>query len=757
MNIIHMNEFEQRRRGPSSPAHTEILRECRELAARELAAALTRMMGKVDDALFELAEKAENNAIQSLYFDAMREVRIKRSAIEASFRTAFLAGFNAEIQRQPPAGPAVADGDGELELDLVEHDALEESLAVSNMVTKVGVACSQELGLLERRMGFLLGDPQLEQGGNPVGPAVICNAFLEACGDIESGLKVKLIILKLFDRYVVGEDILPLYQKLNRLLTGKNILPDIRLELKRRPKVPDGGPAASPTTAGQAGEAPEGEVGEQDLFAALQRLMLSRSPGGVPAGTGSGAAAFSGFSGGRSGFIGGLTLLQQGDGELAGSGLAGIDSSAVAAGTVNVIRDIKASALAAGASGVDAMIINVVEMLFDYILSDSNIPDPMKALIGRLQIPLLKAAMLDRDLFSRKSHPARLLLNGLAEAANGWTEQDSALYRKIEGIVQRILVEFEEDLELFAELHSELNEFIAEEQRKAAERQERSARLLAGKERLRLAKAQVRLEIERRTRGRALPRFIEQFLVSYWQNLLLVTLCQEGDESLAWKRALATMDNLLWSIAPKQVTEREALVKLLPSLLAALREGVQTISMRESDFQDFLARLADLHAEVVNRVTAQALEEPPADDPLQPVAAEEAAPVEEDAEVTAATLHRLIRENGLEDVEVEEITLSEEADAMEGAPDDEFVEMARNLAQGTWVEFTADDGQTSRARLTWVSPVTGSFLFTNRQGLKAAEMTLQGLAAEFRRGTARPIENAPLFERAVNSLLDGLR
>ncbi len=764
MNIVHMNDFERGRGVPVKAEHTVLLRECRRQAQQHLNAALKRMLGKVDDALFELAEKAENNAVQSLYFDAMREVRLKRADMESRFEQALLAGFNAEIRGERAPDEATLDGDG-MQLDLVGEDELEESLAVSNMVTKIEVNCKEQLGLLDRRMGHLLGDPELKRVGNPIGPEVICNAFLDACKNIESGIKVKLIILKLFDRYVVTEDVPPLYQALNRFLIAQGVLPDIRPVAKVRggargkaQPVADGGKAAS----AEEGALAEGGESQEDLFATLQQLIGGGT--GIPGPGGSAAMATGGVGGSAAatGFLNGLTMLQQGDGELVAGGLGNIDTVAVASGRVNVIRQIKATALAEGVGGDDAMVIHVVEMLFDYILDDRNLPDPMKALIGRLQIPMLKVAMLEREFFSRKSHPARLLLNRLAEAALGWNgEQDGALYRKIEGIVQRVIVEFDEDVGLFGELLEELEAFLAEEQRKAETRVEESARLLQGKEQLKVAKARARLEVERRVRTGRVPRFIREFLVRYWQNLLLVLWVQEGEDSVAWKKAIATMDNLLWSIAPKTAEERQRLVKLLPQLLGALREGMSLISMREEDFQAFLGELADLHAERVNRATAAPAEagtEPDMeDDPLADIdEAGEATPVEEDREVTYATLNRLIEENELAGIEVEEITLGEEEEDA-AAEDDEFVDMARGLQQGAWVEFTGDDGEVTRAKLTWVSPVTGAYLFTNRQGLKAADKTLHGLAAEFRRGSARIIEDVPLFERAVSSLIEGLR
>jgi hypothetical protein len=435
-------------------------------------------------------------------------------------------------------------------------------------------------------------------------------------------------------------------------------------------------------------------------------------------------------------------------------------------GAVNVIRNIQSSGMVGNVGAVDGMVIDVVAMLFDFILDDENIPPAMQALIGRLQIPMLKVAMLDKSFFSRKSHPARKLLNVLAEAAVGWNgEQDQLLYKQIDGVVKRVLVEFENNVALFAELLGEFEQFLAKEREKAELHEEQSARMVQGKERLREAKQRVRIEVERRCNS-ALPKFARQFLISYWQNLLLVTLIKEGAESISWKRGLTTMDNLVWSLQPKiSLVERDRLVKLLPSLLRTLREGMVLISMREEDFQSFLEQLSNCHATIVNVVPREidaandaGQMASTADDPLADIvdapSAESIEPVEEDRAVTTATLHRLVEDGA---IDVEEITLAVTEDAPQEIEDDAFMEQVRALQQGAWVEFTQDDGSSLRAKLTWVSPVTGVYLFTNRQGLKACDRTLPGLAADLRRGSARVLDDAPVFERAVSNMIDGLR
>ncbi len=736
MTVIRMNEFELAHKGMSSQEAVGLLRECRETTIRRLSAALVRMMAKVDDTLFEWSEKAENRTDSSFYFDAMREVRMKRASIEIGFKAQLVEGFNRELRKENDASAGVFLAE---QMSLVDEAGLEESLAVKNMVSKVEVDCKQGLHHLNRRMGLLLNDPDLARAKNPIGPDVICNAFLEAVGEVGSGVKVKLIILKLFDRHVLSEEIEDIYAEINRFLIEKGVLPELRHEIKRTP--------GAKSRQGQAA-ADETEANDEDLYATLQKLMLR----GVPGGTVMSAAVMGSL-------VGALTDLQQGRLSRVEGAVGAIDPTALVSGTVNVIREIKETALADKLGEVEGMVIDVIAMLFDYIFDDPNIPASVKALLGRLQIPMLKVGMLDREFFSKRAHPARRLLNALAHAAVGWNEDsdDRRLYDKMESIVRRVLENFGRDVGLFETLLKEFQDYLAVEEQKAEHQQAHSAKLIQGAERLRLAKQRVRLEVERRNRA-SLPKFVRQFLATYWQSLLLVTFVKEGEDSIAWKRSLTAMDNLAWSLQPKAtIEERDRLVKLLPSLLRVLREGMKLISMREDDFQSFLEQLAPYHAGVVNAVPrgADAANDAPpvpasVDDPLAELGAE---PVVEDMRVTTAAIHTLVQSG---DLAVEDIALMDD-DVPEETVDDEFVAQARDLKLGSWVEFLQDDGTTLRAKLTWVSPVTGIYLFTNRQGLKACDKTLQGLAAELRRGSARLLDDAPLFERAVSSVIEGLR
>ena len=60
----------------------------------------------------------------------------------------------------------------------------------------------------------------------------------------------------------------------------------------------------------------------------------------------------------------------------------------------NVLREIRSLGLVPTLDQAGDMTLDIVAMLFDYILDDKNLPDPVRMLIGRLQIPVLKVALI---------------------------------------------------------------------------------------------------------------------------------------------------------------------------------------------------------------------------------------------------------------------------------------------------------------------------------------------------------------------------
>ena len=456
--------------------------------------------------------RADRSAVreeQTLCLDS-RAVLIKQ-------RTTLMADFERNLRKlvdQRMSGKTeVKEHFSQVEvkkLTLVDTSAMDESVLSSNIVRVVENQCESELRELNRGVGFLLGRPDLETSSNPLAPTTIVEAFTQALHGIGGDDRIKLTILKELNQTSLG-DINAIYADLNRHLEGLKILPEHRPAAITRPQGQDRGHGDRAHGDGK-GEQGQGAAAapEIDLMAMLQRLVgasmarrapAAQMPGGLPPGgiqvpsldgsgppsvggglragpfsfgTGTGAAAQLGQMGGQ------RILITPELGEALGRlqhGETGFDFGGVPLHVTglqqdmhNVLRDLQESPIGERANQLEAMTIELVAMLFDFIFETRDLPDSIKALVGRLQIPVLKAAMLDGAFFSKKSHPSRLLVNALADAGIGWSPtmgQDDPLYRKIEQIVHRILDDFTDDIALFDELRKDLEAFLADEERAA--------------------------------------------------------------------------------------------------------------------------------------------------------------------------------------------------------------------------------------------------------------------------------------------------
>ena len=730
-NIVNLEDYGQMRRGLGKGAGTKALRAVRELAASKLEHHIGRMMEKIDDALFGRAEIAESNMIQTQYFDAMRELRIIRKDIEEDFINGFTRRFNQGIPRQTSsdANFNLNSDDDSCGLSLIDKKDMEEDLAITNMVIKIRSASKQTLFLLDKRVGFLINDPDLENWQNPLGPEAICDAFHDAARRIETGLEIRLVVFKLFDQHVICH-LSELYKEINAKLVAMGVLPEIKTSVRKNPN-----PATGPQSNAAGTAPPDGEVPQGSEFTGYAPAQ--------PAG--GGTAAASGYHGAGAGPIGALTMLQHGGipagGSSTGDEAFAVDPADVNSGQVNILHGLRNSSLAQSLGKGGDMTIDIVAMLFDYILDDKNIQDGMRALIGRLQIPLLKVALLDNEFFTRKNHPARRLLNRLATTAVDWDEErgnKDPLYLKIQSIVQTILNDFEDDISLFGTLLDELESFLGKEEDQARVRAERSAKIMEGKERLDVAKSTTLEEIEPRLNDEQNLDFIRDFVTTHWKNLLFITCARQGKDSPAWKQTIATMDDLIWSVKPKYTREdRHKLVTMQSSLLTHLREGMERLSIPPAERDEFIARLVHAHGRTaVNEAETK----------------QEAVEATQDKSATSSVsmIQKAVASSTAQP-EPEKESPKPVTNAPE--PDDSYSAKVRQLTTGTWMEFCGSDGKSQRAKLSWISPITNTYLFTDRKGLKVGNYGLDELALLLSSARARVLDTAPLMDRAVSTVL----
>jgi hypothetical protein len=716
-----------------------VLLQVRDRAAQQLKEGLQTLFDNADDTLFEMADRAHNNAEQNIFFEAMRDLRLKRKSIERNFLDKFFEAF-LRLSQYQVSEPILSEPVSFDKLALVHNDDLERTVAVDAMVTKVMNRDGVALGQLTTRLNVLIPQPLTDES-NPLGPTLLCDYFLQAGRSLGVEIKVKLIILKLFEKYALS-DADQLYEAANQLLIAAGVLPELKVVPSRRSS--DRSTASEPTSQAQRAESAalvqateKLDKSVQEVFSTLQELLvhvrgnLTPRPDDLTQ-----ARTISSPDLMRL-----LSHLQQYVPRAEASG--DYDLRLQLEQLINRVS-VKSGKLRVVDTG-DEDVINLVAMLFEFILDDRNLPSSLRALIGRLQIPMLKVAVIDKSFFSRGSHPARRLLNEIASAALGWGGRDDmardSLYSRIEQIVQRLLHDFVDDPAIFTELLVDFLAFTSDERRRSELLEQRTRDAEEGRALAELARQRVQQALNDRLLGKVLPEVVVRLLQEAWSKVLLLTCLKHGEASSEWNAGLAAMDDLIWSVEPHDEPQaRQRLLDLVPGLLKSLREGLSSAAFDPFATGEFFSQLEALHVQALHNVTVARL-----------------------SEVNGQSTDQA-DSDGLSMMSVvEEIVLVAPGEQVSNDPvpqlpaDDEGLLQVDKLRLGCWVEIQEDDEHKLRCKLAAIVEPSGRYVFVNRTGMKVLEKTRMGLAVEFRRGAVRVLDDALLFDRALESVLGNLR
>ncbi|BES71842.1 DUF1631 domain-containing protein [Marinobacter nanhaiticus D15-8W] len=785
----------------------------RDYSGQALRKELTEFFDSADDALFNMADKAGTNQDQTAYFDAMRELRLRRKSMTLSMLQWVARAFNeiGSFDPQPRSGGLTeVDQDS---LSLLDHGDLEQQVAIDNLTTKLRNRHLESIRMLVSRFQHLAPKVNLEDRQMPLSPEVICSGLQEACNDLDIDIRAKLVVLKLFDKLFITR-LDSLYRDANTLLIKSGVLPDMK-----RPPISGAGVNGNAATArGQVppsehqssgeiseagdavGAAGEGSEGSDATFSELSALLHSApgsddsvGSGQVSAGQGAGALN-------TTDLMKYLALLQRRADATGASSSTGQSVS-----SSNLTQQVE-SLLARRGQGmgslnqVDADVVNLVTMLFDFILEDRQLPPQMKTIIGRLQIPILKVALLDRSFFNRGGHPARKLLNELAMAGIGWNEkaegQRDPLRDKIQAVADRLLGDFTDNVDIFSELLEEFSHFMDLDRRRRELVEQRLRDAEEGRARQERARAAATEVLETVTRDRQLPPVVEKLLGEPWSKVLQFFYLREGEDSNNWKKSAKLAEQLVWSVDPQPVTEetRGELLRRIPAIVDNLRKGLHSISWDPFASDAMIRDLELAHVDALQQLALEtpAPEVPVVDKPAantrasdvtgEPAHARSTIPHDELAALAAAEFREVqarrqpesdatptqaepqqVGEVGVRSTEeapakarVEVQAAPVQAEARIPGVDPRWIETAEKLRVGSWVELLSD-GQKTRCKLAAIIKATGKYIFVNRNGAKVSEYSLDDVAKALSTGEVSMLDDGLIFDRALESIIDNLR
>ncbi len=710
---------------------------------------LGAMFDGIDDSFFELANHAHSNNEQNRFFETMREVRIKRKGIENHIQNALSHAFEhpKALADQQSADTMASSVE---ELSLVQNDALEESVAVDSMITKAKANYAGSLMHFQTRFSSLVSGEASETLYNPLDPVILCRAFQEACAGLEISIKEKLIVFKQFDRHVMEHIVEPLDAG-NQLLANAGVLPDLKYTTYKN-KVRNPQREKRVTRESLEQEPLQNFPSEQDVFAQAQELLASlRSPQHTMQGNQidlSGATATEQQPQKYAHIPLHSTALYQGPPLNIGSPelqdmLSDIQRHAqaedltIAPPTSTDLRRAIQVALDRRADEVerptqikqvDEDLINLVAMLFEFILDDYNLSAPIQVLISRLQIPILKVALKDKGFFSKPSHPARKLLNALAKASVGWSDSSEKakdkLYSRIHDIVRQVLEDDKCDLDLYERLHEEFSQYLAGEERKSKLVEQRTKEAEIGRVKSQKARLVVDKILYEKISVTAIPQVALDLLKSGWSRVMFLVYLKEG-KGHRFSQCVKVVDELVWCLQPHTEEEaRKRWVQVAPKLLKNLKIGLREISYNAGRLDELLI---ELKKELTSTFKQQSAASAKLDMPkLADLKATLEAAEQKNAPVHDASLY-------------------------------EYLEQIDKLQSGDWVEFALVNGSRFRCKFSTSIEENNSLIFVNRMGLKVVEKSRVELADELRKGQLVILQSGMLMDRAIDAVMQNLK
>ncbi len=725
-----------------SNSSSEFLRECltslKDKTLEWFEQKMGVMLDSADDKLFDLADQSSEIA----YFNAMRQMRIKRKGLVNTFKQELDFVIRKQCQIQDAIGKELANV-RVMELDglsLVQEDDLEEDLAIDGMVNKGRSSNQTTLGYLTTRLEVLVIEGSFEGKENPYDPRNIAEAFRTASHALELEIKSRLVVYKLFERNIIDE-LEELYDELNEFLASKDVLPNLHQRVVKKSEHK----ARKDSASESADNAVNREDIREEVFNTLRELLSDRK---VSYAEGQQVVE-------TPQLITALTQLQQDAGFMAVNMTDTAELKKVIGGFLPATKGL----VNGGTIGqINDDVIDIITMLFDFLLDDKNLHNDIKALLARLQIPMLKVGLVDRNFFSDKHHSARKLLNELSRAGIGWAPNTGRdpLLEKMTEIVDGVTVTFKDDISIFEKLNKELQSFLENEDRRHVILENRMRQAEEGRARTESAKRNVNAEINRICSGRVIAEPVKLILKEAWTKVLFLESVKPDNQE-SWDKALKVAEFLIWSVQPKRDEQAKTkLRKVMTSLIKNIRLGMDKISFNTFRSSQLLQELEDCHRKLLEIPCQTAVKKD------QPVASQHS--VVEKAVHSLTTIVKPVTKADLEELQLPE-EVSQTTDKEH--PITQWVELLNEddpifgsvdtVQTGSWFEMNQVDEDPVRCKLAAHIVSADRYIFVNRSGAKLVEWNRAHFAAALKNEWLRLLDDAALFDRALASVITNLR
>lgn len=717
---------------PLSPGDVDIHMEaCKKITLAYAESALATYLKAFLNALMAEADNISSNPESEEWLAVHRLVKSKHKEIKRHFCAHVTDNFKAFISPSVIDNEAQPSSNEHSNLSSLDKHTTEENSIIAAVVRHVDAKIAESLWMLNQRFSVLKAGDHIEDKDNPVAPIRFCYALQASLALLPSEFKFKKLAYASFAKVLLPFSF-KLLDAINCYLQKQGILPNMTSDHNafNESLINTSHDDNQDSTIEESDHHTHLER-ENELIKKIHTIQNNRvNTNGLnndEVETKHSEPVTHVIS--TELLVELLKSLHVGKADLSRA-LLNWDGKPIPVSdlpTHDLVERLRTGAQAREIKDDDMHVINLVSMLFSYMLNDEHLPTSIKALLSYLHVPFLKIAFVDRDFFEQSQHPARLLLNSLAEAGGRWVNDDGSsefdMFDRIKDVVVQIYEATENEVKLVTELLLDFRSNIKQIQRKQDITEKRAKEKARGEDRLQETKIRVSTEIRQRIQGKELPSSILLFLLQPWSDYLSFIYLRHGEASESWETALNVVNELIWCSEPKKSQkDQEKLAKQHRPLLDRIAEGLDHISFPDAKKDNLISAVSS-----VIELSLKQEKSVPAPSPMR------------------------------DEWERKAAEKAGEAPVVEDEPTKEEIQMIENLKViefGTWLEF---DGS-RRLKVAWHNSRNGEYMLVNQMGQRAEMMPPLALARLMLAGKVRVISGSskPFFERALENIYEKL-
>ncbi len=624
--------------------------------------------------------------------------------LRARFPETLQRAFERELGDQPltttlDAGPSSLKFE---QLELMDEQEVQMRISAARGLQQALMDAEHELTELNTLVSAILGFDQVRPERNPFRPEVYVEALQnligEMQGDSAAQTQCRQIMVPL-----LGKSLRPVYQALLIYLKGQKVQP-VRYAIQRPLS---SGAAVLGSAPGPAAPAP----------APPARADAAAEPAGLHSGLA------------RQAHAGGQLTVQQLHGLVCGA-----------------------------TQDADQLVQEVVQLILASITSDERILPPVRELIAGLKPALLQLARGDLHFFSDKKHPARLLLEELAQHGFTYDSVEAEGFADFIADMRQALARLSPAAgvsETFERVLVRLRHIWSQaEQGRQAQQQAAVQALQQAEKRNQLAR-QIADHIRKQPGTVLVPDLVVDFACGPWAQVMAQSRIEGKVDRPGEPDHVALLEDLFWSVRPDQVKQQPGqLVKLIPQLVQGLRQGLERIHYPPDQLQAFLDRLFALHHGGLDGVSAarqlRSLSPSEGQTWLAPEEARDSGFMDDlDGAALAPTVPADFPSTepmGLVDRDTDTGQAPLESEALAPAL------TLEQLQPGNWMELLVD-GHWLRLQLAWVNEPATLCLFSSANGSNHS-MTRRMFDRLIAQDQLRAVAQGPVVERAFDAVAE---